>query len=200
MAFLILSLGLVVAHVSLNRDLSQRSLRPTCHMRRVPRPGEHFNLMAAIFTWLSSWFPNLNRPPTATIQVLRIPADSSPPHTLPLQTIDISAERNVDSCFHHIPDMRSFWGSGEGWQWRDFTQCTITHRNPDINGVYLAWKSFAMHLLPLNKNASGCGDVFIAKLAELEHDEDGWTRYEHVSSELLESGLYKVVLQRLAEN
>jgi hypothetical protein len=24
-----------------------------------------------------------------------------------------------------IPDMRAFWGRGEGWKWRDIVQCTI---------------------------------------------------------------------------
>ena len=156
--------------------------------------------MTAIFSWLLSWFSNRPQAPSVTIYVLRIPADDSKPHILPLQTIDPSAEENVDSCFTRIPDMRAFWGSAEGWQWRDIVQCTITDQSPDINGVYLAWKSFAMHLLPLNKNASGCGDVFIAKLKDPEWDEHGWTAYEDVSNELLDSGLYKRVLERLAEN
>jgi hypothetical protein len=95
--------------------------------------------------------------------------------------------------------MRAFWGGGEGWKWRDVVQCTIADQSPDINGVYLAWKSFAMHL-PLNKNASGRGDVFIAKLKDPEWDEHGWTAYEDVPNELLDSGLYKRVLERLAEN
>jgi hypothetical protein len=155
--------------------------------------------MTTIFSWLSSWFPDPNSPPSATIYVLRIPADDSPPHILPLQTIANSPTENVDCCFDNIPDLRSFWGSGEGWQWRDVVQCTITHQNPNINGVYLAWKSFAMHLLPMNKNASGCGDVFIAKLSDPEL-KNGHTSYDHVSKELLDSGLYKRVLQRLAED
>jgi hypothetical protein len=149
----------------------------------------------SVFSWLLSWFSN--RPPSAPsirIYVLRVPADDSKPHILPLQTIDASAEGNVDCCFNRIPDMRSFWGTGEGWIWRDIVQCTIADQNPDINGVYLAWKSFAM------QNASGCGDVFIAKLKDPECDEHGWTAYEDVSKELLDSGLYKRVLQRLAEN
>jgi hypothetical protein len=154
--------------------------------------------MTAIFSWLLSWFSN--GPPSVTIFVLRVPADDSKPHILPLQTIDVSAEGNVDCCFTRIPDMRAFWGRGEGWKWRDIVQCTITGQSPDINGVYLAWKSFARHLLPLNKNASGCGDVFIAKLKDPEWDEHGWTAYEDVSNELLDSGLYKRVLERLAEN
>lgn len=154
--------------------------------------------MTAIFSWLLSWFSD--RPPSVTIYVLRVPADDSKPHILPLQTIDASAEGNVDRCFTRIPDMRAFWGRGEGWKWRDIVQCTIIDQNPEINGVYLAWKSFALHLLPLNKNASGCGDVFIAKLKDPECDEHGWTAYEDVSNELLDSGLYKRVLERLAEN
>jgi len=43
-----------------------------------------------------------------------------------------------------------------------------------------------MHLLPVNKNASGCGDVFIAKLADPEL-KNGRTSYDHVSQELLDS-------------
>src|SRR2546429_1607003 len=93
---------------------------------------------------------------------------------------------------YSIPVFRSLFASD--------LQCTIIDQNPDINGVYLAWKSFALHLLPLNKNASGCGDVFIAKLKDPECDEHGWTAYEDVSNELLDSGLYKRVLERLAEN
>ena len=146
--------------------------------------------MTAIFSWLLSWFSD--RLPSVIIYVLRVPADDSNPHILPLQTIDASAEGNEDRCSTHIPDMRVFWGRGEGWKWRDIVQSTIIDQNPDINGVYLAWKSFALHLLPLNKNASGCGDVFIAKLKDPECDEHGWTAYEDVSNELLDSGLYKV--------
>ena len=157
--------------------------------------------MTGIFSWLSSWFTD--EPPSVPslrIYVLRVPADDSKPHILPLQTVDASAEGGVDCCFNRIPDLRSFWGTGEGWFWRDIAQCTITGQNHDIDGVYLAWKSFAMHLLPLNKNASGCGDVFIAKLKDPELDEYGCTAYEDVSNELLDSGLYKRVLERLAEN
>ena len=97
--------------------------------------------------------------------------------------------------------MRPFWGRGEGWKCRDIIRCTISSdQNPDINGVYLAWKSFAIDHLPLNKNASGCGDVFIAKLNNPEWDECGWTAYMDVPNELLDSGLYRRVLERLAEN
>ena len=42
--------------------------------------------------------------------------------------------------------------------------------------------------------------MFIAKLKDPEWDEHGWTAYEDVSNELLDSGLYKRVLERLAEN
>jgi hypothetical protein len=58
-------------------------------------------------------------------------------------------------------------------------QCMLADQNPDTNGVYLAWKSFAVHLLPLNKNALGCGDVSIAKLKDLECDGHGWTIKKH---------------------
>ncbi len=92
--------------------------------------------MTAIFSWLLSWYSK--GPSSVTIDVLRVPADDSKPHILPLETIDASAEGNVDCCFTRIPDMRAFWGRGEGWKWRDIVQCTITDQNPDINGVYLA--------------------------------------------------------------
>lgn len=158
------------------------------------------NIMSEILlSWLRSWFSN-DKAPAITISVLRIPPNDSEPHILPLWTIDASAEENVDSCFTRIPDMRAFWGAGEGWRLRDVLQCTITDENPNINGVYLAWRSFAVDILPLNKNASGCGDVFIAKLKDPECDEDDWTAYEDVSDELLDSGLYRRVLKRLSEN
>jgi hypothetical protein len=119
----------------------------------------------ALFSWLSSWFTNLDRPPCAAIYVLRVPADNSPPHILLLQTIDNSAADNVDCCFDHIPDLRSCWGSGEAWQRRGVTQSTITHQHPNINGVYLAWRSFAIHLLPVNPNAARLrGMLFIAQV------------------------------------
>jgi len=156
------------------------------------------HIMMAIFSWLLLWFPNEFS--SVIIYVLRIPADDSKPHILPLQTIDVFAEGNVNCCFICIPDMRAFWGREDGWKWRDIVQCMITNQNSDINGVYLAWKSFAMHLLPLNKNASGCGDVFIARLKNPEWDEHDWTAYEDVSNELLDSGLYRRVLKCLAKN
>jgi hypothetical protein len=154
--------------------------------------------MIAFLSCLLSWSPN--RPPSVIIRVLRVPADGSAPHILPIQTIDASAEGNVDSFLSQVPDLRSFWGTGEGWRWRDMAQCEITDQDSVSNGLYYAWKSFADHLLPLNKYASGCGDSFIAKMMTPEYDEHGWAAYDDVPDELLDSGLYKRVIKRLSEN
>jgi hypothetical protein len=106
--------------------------------------------MTALFSWLSSWFPNLDRPPCAAIYVLRVPAaDDSPPHILLLQTIDNSAADNVDCCFDHIPDLRSFWGSGEGWQRR---------------GLAAAWRHAVYHH-PSASQHQRC----VPRLEELRH-------------------------------
>ena len=125
-------------------------------LQAVPIFRRH--ITTAIFSRLLLWFSN--RPPSVTIYVLRVPADDSKPHILPLETIDVCRGK-CGLLFYPDTDMRAFWGRGESWKWRDIMQCTIIDQNPDISGVYLSWKSFALHLLPLNKNASGCGDVFI---------------------------------------
>ncbi len=95
--------------------------------------------------------------------------------------------------------MRESWGTGEGWRWRDLAQCEITDQNSVINGLYYAWKSFADHLLPLNKDSSSCGNRLIAKMMPLVHDRHGWAACDDVPDALLDSGLYKRVLERLAE-
>lgn len=149
-------------------------------------------ILLRLLSWLSDGLPSV------TIRVLRVPADGSTPHILPLQTIKIYAEGNVDCFLFHIPDMRGFWGTGEAWKWRDLARAVIEDQSPVVNGCYYAFMSFADHLLPLNKAASGCGDVFIAKVTDAEYEEHGWATYDDVPEELLGSGLYKRVLEPLA--
>jgi hypothetical protein len=82
------------------------------------------HIMLTMFSWLLSWSFN-GGALSITIDVLRVRTDDSKPHILPLQTINASAERNVNCCVTCIPDMRPFWGTGEGWKGRDVVQCMI---------------------------------------------------------------------------
>ena len=62
---------------------------------------------------------------TPTVQVLKIPADGSPPQIVKLHTVEIASEGNVDSFLVHIPDFRVYWGKGEGFHWRDIAGRTF---------------------------------------------------------------------------
>lgn len=140
-------------------------------------------------------------PPSVTTRVLRVPADGSAPHILLLHTIDISNDGNVDRFLFHVPDTRAFWGQDEGWRYRDVARFDLKIRNPAVDGVYYGFKSFALDHLPQNKAAADwgiSGDAFVAKVTDAEYGEHGWATYEDVPDELLRSGLYKRILERLA--
>ena len=44
---------------------------------------------------------------------------------------------------------------------------------PEFNGVYVGWKSFALDLIPISEKTGFCGDAFVAKLPFWEFDERG---------------------------
>lgn len=139
-------------------------------------------------------------PPSVRIRVLRVPADGSAPHILPFHTVDISKDGNVDSFLSHVPDTRAFWGQDDGWKNRDVVRFDLKTSNPTVGGLYYAFKSFAVDHLPQNKHAADWGvygDAVIAKVTGAGYGEHGWATYENVPDELLRSGLYKRVLQRL---
>lgn len=153
--------------------------------------------MTNLLSTMLSWFSNPT-PPSVTTRVLRVPADGSTPHILPLHTIDITNDGNVDVFLCHIPDTRAFWDSAEGWTYRDVARAEIKTGNSTIDGVYYGFKSFAIDRLPQNQDWGIWGDAFIAKVTEGEYNEHGWATCEDVPDELLRSSLYKQVLKQLA--
>lgn len=129
------------------------------------------------------------------LQVLRIPADGSSPHLIQMNTIE--SDDNVDCFLLHIPDFRPYWGKDEGFQWRDIAQKEVRDQSPpELNGIYLGWKSFAMDLVPISQHTGFCGDAFIAKLPLWECDENGAV-YEDVPTAFLRSPFLKMALENL---
>ena len=131
------------------------------------------------------------------IQVLKIPPDGSAPHVVLMDTIDVLDEGNVDCFLVHIPDFRSSWGTGEGFHWRDVAQFEVRdQRLPELNGLYIGWRSFAMHLIPLSEHTDFCGDAFIVKLPLWENDEYGAV-YEDFPITFVQSSLYGIMLEKM---
>ncbi|KAL8699564.1 MAG: hypothetical protein Q9201_005931, partial [Fulgogasparrea decipioides] len=131
------------------------------------------------------------------VQVLRIPASGSPPHLLRLNTIE--TDDNVDCFLLHIPDFRPYWGSREGFRWRDIARLEVTDQpSPELNGVYWGWKSFAMDLMPKSEHTGFYGDAFIAKTPIWENDENGAV-YEDVSGAFVGSAMMRALLERLRD-
>ncbi|KAL7953555.1 hypothetical protein V8C34DRAFT_296692 [Trichoderma compactum] len=61
--------------------------------------------------------PVIQSDPPVTIVGVRIPADGTPAHLLPLTTISDSSA--PDSFLLHVPDLRSHWISKQAWRLRD---------------------------------------------------------------------------------
>ncbi|KAB8272013.1 hypothetical protein BDV30DRAFT_212817 [Aspergillus minisclerotigenes] len=62
--------------------------------------------------------PSQSPPPvTVTVTGVRIPADGTPAHLLPLNTISDST--GTDSFLIHVPDLRVHWNVGNSWDFRD---------------------------------------------------------------------------------
>ena len=128
------------------------------------------------------------------LQIVRIPADGSPPHLIKVNTIE--SNDNVDCCMFHIPDFRPYWGKEEGFQWRDIFRMEVRDQSlPELEGIYFLWKSFAMDLMPVNKHTGWYGDAFVAKTPLWEHDENGAV-YEDVPLAFLASPLLKEIISR----
>ena len=150
---------------------------------------------------LLSWFtgePVVKGEPIVrrtNLQVLRIPADGSPPHLVQLNTIE--SDDRIDSNLRHVPDFRPYWGEGEGFLCRDIAEVEVRDQSPPVlNGLYFGWKSLALDLMPFSEYTGFCGDAFIAKTPIWERDENGAV-YEDVPLAFLESRLLEVVLKRL---
>ncbi|KAL9616295.1 MAG: hypothetical protein Q9160_008835 [Pyrenula sp. 1 TL-2023] len=152
----------------------------------------------SLFQRLLNWFSGEPTVRQADLQVLRIPADGSPPHLVQFSnTIDVLKEGNVDCFLIHIPDFRPYWGNGEGFTWRDIAHYEVTNQSPpELNGAYWGWKSFAMDLMPISEHTGFCGDAFFAKTPLWEVDENGAV-YEDIPASFLRSPLLKAALGKL---
>lgn len=155
--------------------------------------GTQPSLLYRLFSWLIGVGKPVVR--ESNLQVLRIPADGSPPDLVRLNTIE--SDDNVDSFLRHIPDFRPYWGTQDGLRWRDIARLEVTDRSPpELNGIYFGWKSFAQDLMPLSEHTGFWGDAFIAKTPPWEVDENG-AAYEDVPVAFLRSPLLGVALEKL---
>ncbi|KAK4067729.1 hypothetical protein Trihar35433_6289 [Trichoderma harzianum] len=76
-------------------------------------------MFASIWSYLG-WReeePVIQNYPPVTIVGVRIPADGTPAHLLPLTTTSVSSA--TDNFLLHIPDLRSYWVSEQAWRLRD---------------------------------------------------------------------------------
>ena len=151
-------------------------------------------MLSSLYNWIIGE-PNIHQ---TGLRVLKIPADGSTPHLITLNTIDISTAGNVDCLLNHIPDFRPFWGTREGFHWRDLVQYEVTGQSlAELNGIYWGWKSFALGHIPLSEHTGFCGDAFFAKTPAWEYGADGYAAYEDVSEDFVGSGLLGVALEKL---
>ena len=151
------------------------------------------SILTRLYNWLTGE-PTLRQ---TNLQVLKIPADGSPPHLVLLNTIDVTSEGNVDSCQGHIPDFRPYWGTKEGFHWRDIVQLEVRDQLlPELNGGYFGWKSFALDHIPLSEHTGFCGDAFVAKTPVWEYDENGAV-YEDFPVAFVGTPLLGIMLERM---
>lgn len=79
-------------------------------------------LVRSLLGWREESEPPLC-PPAAIITGLRIPADGSRAHLLPLSTIGDSSA--TDSFLIHVPDLRPYWKIDKAWELRDIHKLTL---------------------------------------------------------------------------
>ena len=67
---------------------------------------------------------------------------------------------------------------------------------PQLNGVYIGWKSFALDLIPISEKTGFCGDAFVAKLPLWELDEHGAV-YENFPEGFVDSEFWEPMVERM---
>jgi hypothetical protein len=91
-------------------------------------------------------------PPPVTITAVRIPADGSPAHLLSLTTISTaSTTKSTDEFLFHVPDLRQYWNTEQGWKRRDLHRLDIQQQHSLQQEDYLQqqlqlWKKFYYQL------------------------------------------------------
>ncbi|VBB77201.1 Putative protein of unknown function [Podospora comata] len=147
-------------------------------------------------------------PPTlVTIRGIRFPSDpSTEPHLLTITTTTHGVETGPDACWGHIPDLRPYWKTEQGWQWRDIETFRLENQPlASCNGLYILFYSFDLDNLPKNERfpeaifgRTRCfaGDAFVFKIQgnEIGEDlgEDGWAAWQNVSKDILNLDIMKL--------
>lgn len=99
-----------------------RVLTSTLDKRRI------ITLMSGLFASIRSAFGQVEKEPSpkptpVTVMGVRIPADGTSPHLLPLTTISDSGATN--SFLFHIPDLRQYWKTDQAWEFRDLQRLDL---------------------------------------------------------------------------
>ena len=158
-------------------------------------------------------------PPGPTVTVLIIPADGTTPRIKHLSTVNVHDDGNVDRFLCYVPDMRAYWGTGTGWQFRDIARIDITdHAVPSLNGFYYGFKSFDVDNLPMSKHGSRIyGDACIVKMAperycergfriirwedkdirDLQNELSRFAVYDDITMDVVYTGLWKELVKKL---
>lgn len=154
-----------------------------------------------ISLFLSTAAPSLFPGPEVT--VLIVPADGAPPRIERLATIYVHNDGNVDQFLFYVPDMRAYWGTGDGWRHRDLSRFDVTnHAVPSLNGYYYSFKSFAVDDLPMSKYGPGIrGDACIVKMAPEGYNISDFNNepYDEITMDVVRTGLWKKILERLSK-
>jgi hypothetical protein len=84
-------------------------------------------------------------PPPVTITGVRIPADGTPAHLIPLTTI--SASGATDEFLFHIPDLRHYWNTDRAWEYRDLHRLDLQQDHHVPQQHFLQQKHHLQQLL-----------------------------------------------------
>ncbi|KAK0741810.1 hypothetical protein B0T21DRAFT_381588 [Apiosordaria backusii] len=161
--------------------------------------SEALSLLSSLFSIPLGDVPAL-LPTLVTIRGIRFPSDpSEEPHLLTVTTTTHGVNDGPDACWGHVPDLRPFWKTEQGWQWRDVE--TFRLENQPIagcDGLYVLFYSFDLDNLPQNerfpeaifeRNRTFAGDAFVFKIQgrEIGEDlgEDGWAAWQDVPEDIL---------------
>lgn len=134
-------------------------------------------------------------PPQLTIQVIRYPAGGSAPHKLNLRNTTVGVDSSMYNFLRHSPDFQPYWGNHITSAMRDIQRMDMENQeSPNLNGVYYFFYVMNSPGEPVNMNRprflsrlniSFTGDLFLAKVTNMEHRPDGYADFDTIPDELL---------------
>ncbi|KAK4179489.1 hypothetical protein QBC36DRAFT_74568 [Triangularia setosa] len=146
-------------------------------------------------------------PTLVTIRGIRFPSDlSTEPHLLTVTTTTQGVNSGPDACWGHVPDLRSYWKTNQGWLWRDSETFRLENQPiASCNGLYVLFYSFDVDNLPQNdrfpeaiygRRRCFSGDAFVFRIQgdEIGKDlgEDGWAAWQNVPEDILGLDIMKI--------